>query len=380
MPRRPAQEMSKGLILENLVDSLRRTSQKPTIYGYHPMEHQEKFHRSGAKGRLFIGGNRSGKSLGGVCEDVMWLTGEHKYRAVPPPPVRGRIIAVDFTQGVEKIILPELAKWIPPSHLIKNSWEESYSARLRTLTLANGSFVELMSYEMELVKFAGTSRHFVHFDEEPNKAIFNENMARLVDIGGSWWITMTPVEGMTWVFDDIYIAARTNPNFFAIEAKMDDNIYLSPVEIEMLLSTMDDDEKSARRHGKFVQRGGLIYKHFGPQNIVPSLLSSAAWKTVKQRWQFVLSMDHGFNNPTCWLWAAISPDERIIIFDEHYESGQIVEYHADVVVQKNRMLGIEPLYYVGDPSIRNTDPITATSVQIEYSQNGLPIVLANNDV
>jgi len=70
-------------------------------------------------------------------------------------------------QGIEKIILPELAKWIPPSDLIKQSWEESYNRGLRTLTLANGSFVEMMTYEMELEKFAGTSRHFIHFDEEP---------------------------------------------------------------------------------------------------------------------------------------------------------------------------------------------------------------------
>jgi phage terminase large subunit-like protein len=380
LPRPAKVEVTKGLILENLIDGLRRTATKPTIYGYHPMPHQEKFHSSMAKGRLFIGGNRSGKTLGGVCEDVMWITGKHKYRAIPPPPIRGRIIAVDFTQGVDKIILPELAKWIPPSELINGSWEDSYSSRLRTLTLENGSFVELMSYEMDLEKFAGTSRHFVHFDEEPNQAIFNENLARLVDTGGSYWLTMTPVEGMTWTYDTIYIAARTNPNFFVVEAEMDDNIYLSKTEIDMLLSTMSDDEKVARRRGKYVQMGGLIYKNFGPDNIVPNLLHSPAWKTVKERWQFICAMDHGFNNPTAWLWAALSPDGRIIIFDEHYESHQIVDYHANVVVQKNRHLGIEPLYMVGDPSIVASNPITATSVQLEYMSAGVPIVLGNNDV
>ena len=191
---------------------------------------------------------------------------------------------------------------------------------------------------------------------------------------------MTPVEGMTWIYDDIYIAARTNPNFFVIEARMDDNLYLSPVEIDMLMATMDDDEKDARRHGKFVQIGGLVYKMFGPDNIIPPLYHSNAWAGVHKSWHFVLAMDHGFNNPTAWLWAALSPDGKIVIFDEHYEAGHIVSYHAEVVKEKNRLYGIEPLYMVGDPSIRNTDPITATSVQIEYVQNGVPIVLGNNDV
>ena len=380
MPRAPKRELTHDRMLEQLIDGLRRTSIKPTIYGYKPMDHQERFHKSLAKGRLFIGGNRSGKTVAGVAEDVMWMTGRHPYRPTPHLPIRGRIVAVDILQGVEKIILPELARWIPPSELINQSWEESYNRGLRTLTLANGSFVEMMSYEMDLEKFAGTSRHFVHFDEEPPKAIFNENMARLIDVGGSWWCSMTPVEGMTWVYDDIYIAARTNANFFVIEAGMDDNVYLSPVEIEQLISTMDDDEVSARRKGKFVQIGGLIYKQFGPENIVPSLVHSAHWKTVKDNWHFILGMDHGFNNPTCWLWAAMSPDGKIVIFDEHYESGQIVDYHAEVVKEKNRLYGIEPLYMVGDPSIRNTDPITATSVHIEYAKAGVPIVLGNNDV
>ena len=372
--------MNSNLMLEKLIDGLRRTAVKPTVYGYKPMEHQQKFHSSVAKGRLFIGGNRSGKTVSGVVEDTFWLMGRHPHRPVPPAPVRGRIVAVDILQGVEKIILPELARWIPPSELIDQSWESSYNRGLRTLTLANGSFVELMSYEMDLEKFAGTSRHFVHFDEEPPKSIFNENMARLVDTGGSWWCSMTPVEGMTWVYDDIYIAARTNPNFFVVEAGMDDNIYLSPVEIDQLLTTMNDDERAARRQGKFVQIGGLIYKQFGPRHIIPSLYHSGRWEQVKKTWQFVLGMDHGFNNPTCWLWAALSPDGKIIIFDEHYESGQIVSYHAEVVKQKNRLYGIEPIYMVGDPSIRNTDPITATSVHIEYVEAGVPIVLGNNDV
>jgi len=367
-------------MLEHFIDGLRRTAVKPTIYGYKPMDHQERFHGSVAKGRLFIGGNRSGKTVAGVAEDVLWLTGKHPYRPTPPTPIRGRIVAVDILQGVEKIILPELARWIPPSELIDQSWESSYNRGLRTLTLANGSFVELMSYEMDLEKFAGTSRHFVHFDEEPPKPIFNENMARLVDVGGSWWCSMTPVEGMTWVYDDIYIAARTNPNFFVVEAGMDDNIYLSMVEIDQLLATMDDDEKAARRQGKFVQMGGLIYKKFGPDNIIPSVLHSSRWKLIKDKWQFVCGMDHGFNNPTAWLWAALSPDGKIIIFDEHYESGQIVAYHAEVVKAKNRLYGIEPNFMVGDPSIRNTDPITATSVHIEYVEAGVPIVLGNNDV
>jgi hypothetical protein len=56
-----------------------------------------------------------------------------------------------------------------------------------------------------------------------------------------------------------------------------------------------------------------------------------------------------------------------------------VAHHAQIVKEKDAEFG-EPTYRVGDPSIRNTDPITGTSVQLEYVYNGLPIILGNNDV
>jgi phage terminase large subunit len=206
-------------------------------------------------------------------------------------------------------------------------------------------------------------------------------MARLVDTGGKWWLTETPIEGMTWVYDDIYLAARTNPDFFVIEVSMDDNIYLSTGEIDFLLSTMDADEVQARRQGKFIQIGGLIYKGFGNSNIIPHIsIDSDEWQEMLKNWTFFNTMDHGFNNPTAWNWGAVDKDGKVIIYDEHYKSGLVVAEHAQIVKEKNNFLGITPLYNVGDPSIANADPITGTSIQIEYALQGVPIVPGNNDV
>jgi phage terminase large subunit-like protein len=368
-------------MLLNVTGALRRTAISPTIFGYQPMPKQIKFHSSQAKGRAFMGGNRSGKTVGGACELVMWLTGNHTYRNVPPPPVRMRAITVDFLEGVDKIILPEIAKWIPPSYLINQSWEQSYNKMNHTLTLENGSFVELMSYEQQLDKFAGTSRHGIWFDEEPPKAIFNENMARLIDTGGDWWLTMTPVEGMTWVYDDIYLAARTNPHFFVVEVGMDENVHLNLMEIEALQSTWSEEERKARRTGQFVAMGGLVYKAFDPSiHIVNDIVHNPEQWVHLKKWQHYLGMDAGINNPTCFLFAAISPDDRLVIYDEYYESGRTVGQNAAAILDKIRLLQIEPGWIVGDPSIKNRDPITATSVHLEYVKSGLPIVLGNNEV
>ena len=371
MPK--TKQPSAGEILRSVASGLRNAAVRPNLYGYKPHEKQTQFHTSDAKGRLFLGGNRSGKTVGGAVEMCWYATGRHPYLKTPPPPCRLRVVSVDFLNGVEKIVRPEVARWMPSSELKGGSWATAYNKEMRTLTLENGSFIEFMSYDQELEKFAGTSRHAIWFDEEPPHDVFIENQMRLIDTGGKWWITMTPVEGMTWVYDDLYVPAKQDPNIHVVEVDMTQNPHLNQGEIEMFMSTLSDDEKKARIHGRFVQVGGFVYKQFGRHHIVSPM-------RPPKEWLHVASLDHGFNNATAWLWGAVDPEGRVFIYDEHYESDQIVRYHAERVKEINRSHGREPDYYVGDPSIRNTDPITGTSVQLEYIEHGVPIILGNNDV
>ena len=372
MPRKQPQA-TKGSILKGLAAGLKNAALAPDIHRYVPHDRQMEFHNSAAKTRLFIGGNRSGKTVGGATEAVFYLTGRHPYRNTPPPPIRGRCVSVDFVNGVEKIIKPEISKWLPLSELKGGSWATAYDKQLRTLHLANGSFLEFMSYDQDLDKFAGTSRHFTWFDEEPPQDIHTECKMRLLDVNGDEWITMTPVEGMTWLYDDIYLAAKEDGNIKVVQVDQAENPYLNHAEIDSFLSGLSADERKARVSGKFVQIGGMVYKQFSERNIVEPFSPPTNWLRFT-------GMDHGFNNPTAWLWGAINPAGDIFIWDEHYENDRVVSYHARVVLEKERGHGRTPDYRVGDPSIRNRDPITGTSIQLEYSEHGVDIGLGNNDV
>jgi phage terminase large subunit-like protein len=376
MPR--SKIRSESDFLRSTVQGLRLAATRPNINGYTPHDKQIDFHTSNARGRLFIGGNRSGKTVGGATEAVWRATGRHPYLSVPPPPTRGRIVGVDFKYGVEKIVRPEVARWLPASELLGGSWETAYSKEFRTLTLENGSEVEFMSYDQDLDKFAGTSRHWVWFDEEPPEDIFTECKLRLLDTGGDWWITMTPVEGMTWIYDQIYLAAQIDPLLHVTEVDTSENPTLNKGEIEVVLSGLDEDSRQARLHGKFVRRGGLIYPHFDSTRNIISPRPALYFKD--KGWLDFAMMDHGFNNPTAWLWGACSPDGDIVIYDEHRMSKMIVKQHAEIVLQKEYKHQVIPDYRVGDPSIKNTDPITGTSVLMEYIENGVVIMLGNNDV
>lgn len=360
--------------LSTLSDKLRNAARRPNVFGYRPHEKQEMFHISPARGKQFIGGNRSGKTVGGGVETVNRLRGEDPFKPVKRPgPVTGRAVGVDFDHGVSKIMMPEVARWLPPSLLINGSWEDSYDKQLKTLTLTNKSTLEFMSYEQDLEKFAGTSRDFVWFDEEPPEDIFNECLMRLIDVAGDWWMTMTPVEGMTWTYDTIYVAARTNPNLFVVEVETDENPFINSGEIDILQVGLDEAEKQARRKGQYVQREGLIYPFINEAHFVETIMPPLHWL------HFAM-MDHGVSNPTCFLWGAVNPDGLMVIYDEHYRGRMIVAEHAVEVHRKNLEHGRVPDYYVGDPNIKATEAIAGTSIQLEYIEHGIPILLGNNEV
>jgi phage terminase large subunit-like protein len=385
------QQRSIDDLLAQVTTGLRAAAIRPNVLGYIPHEKQRIFHSTTTKGRLYIGGNRSGKTTAGVVEGIWRLTGKHPWAkppfiATPERPIRGRVVGVDYPNGIEKILLPEYARWTPTSELYGGSWEKAYQAKLRMLRFKNGSIVEFMSYDQDVDKFAGTSRDFVHMDEEPPEDIYNECMARLIDTGGPWWLTMTPVEGMTWIYDRIYLPGTENKvdHIRVIEAHMNENPHLSQNEVELYLSSIDDpQERKARGEGKFVQLGGLVFKTFNPQVHV-LYPEDERYIPVEQlkgpKWRWYCSLDHGFNNPTAVLWHAVNTDSVVITFAEHYQNQWTVQQHAEEIHNKNRAHGRSPDLYVCDPALAQRNGVTGTSVQLEYNRLGLPFILGNNDV
>ena len=368
-------EFSLDKILATVASGLNQGARKPNIFGYQPHAKQILFHSSVKKGRQYVGGNRSGKTTGGIAEDIYWLTGTHPYRKTPEPPVIGRICTVDFKNGVDKIILPNLRQWLPTSYLKNGSWEDSYNSAKHLLTLENDSELEIMSYEQDLDKFAGVPRHFIHFDEEPPKNIFGECKARLVDYRGSYWLTMTPVDGMTWTYDEIFEPGLAgDPLIDVIVVDMMDNPHIDQEEIADFLSGLDAEERIIRGKGEYIAIGGLVFKFFdSSRNVIDPVVPTGPG------WTYYESLDHGFNNPTAWVWHAVHNDGTVVTFDEHYKSEMTVEQHAQVVLAKEQMYrekyGISPYLRIADPAVKQRSAVTGYSIQIEYSLQGLDLAL-----
>jgi len=374
----PRKQINTFDIFKEMSEQLRQRADIVGVRNYTPMVMQKKFHECTTQGRLFSGGNRAGKTVAGVVESVKWLTGTHEvFSEQFRPPVRGRVCGVDFDRGIDLVLIPEFKKWVPTEFLIEGKWERSYHKATRLLTLTNGSTCEFMSYDQDVDKFAGTSRHFVHFDEEPPKAIFTECLARLIDTNGHWWMTMTPLIEFSWTADDLYEPIKDGriPFITLFEASTRDNVHIQSDAIDKLTFIMDEDERDARTSGSGYAESTLIFSEL-KNNIVPPVGIEDL-----QGWKIFTTLDHGLRNPTCILFMAVGPDDDILVFDEYYEKERLVRENAEAYNRKLKELKITEVdYMVGDPSTQNRDPITGTSIRQEYGEHGVWYMLGNNDV
>lgn len=360
--------------LDQLASQLTQAARKPNVLSYKPnSDTHERFHKSEKVGRILKGGNRSGKSVAGAVETIWRAMGKHPYQRVPEYPTRHRIVTVDKDAGIEQIIKPLLKQWIPPSELVNGSWEDSYKNRGNTLTLRNGSTIDLKTHQQEIDSFAGVPLHSVWFDEECPKAIFNECRLRLIDFNGVWSMTMTPVEGQDWIFERFIVSASKNVDMF--EVNITDNPHLNQKALELLEEDLDDDEKKIRQSGIFVPRGGVVLKEFDVlRHVIPSS------EVIPRHWAIYVSIDHGYNNPTAILWHAVAPSGNVVTFHEIHQNKTVISNYVKMIKEYNGKMEIEPKLYIGDSSMSQKSAITGTSPLQEYRRLGIPLMQAKKDV
>jgi phage terminase large subunit-like protein len=161
----------------------------------------------------------------------------------------------------------------------------------------------------------------VWFDEEPPKDIYDECLMRIMDVRGSIWGTMTPLKGLTWVYDTIWVNDKNNPEVWVMQMTWEDNPYLSKAEIEHMEGQMTEEELESRREGRFVAITGLVYKEFREELHVIEPFD------VPNEWKVTLSIDPGIDVPLSCHWYAVDHDGNVFVCGEWYRAGWAVSGH-----------------------------------------------------
>lgn len=362
------------------------------LLAYTPHEKQVVFHRSWDPLKAFLGGNRSGKTTAGIADDLIQAVDreclpEH-LRAFKKwePPFYCRIICPDFTEQMEGVIFVKLREWAPKEQLVGGSFEKAYDKQRRRLRFRNGSVFSFMTYEQDVDKFGGAALHRVHYDEEPPKAIRKECEMRLVDYGGDELFTMTPLQGMSWMYDDIWEPFQKGrlEDGTIVLVDMDDNPHLDERTKQRVLKGLSAEERQARKSGRFVHFAGMIYSDFSRnRHVVPGIAELPPGVKV------LVGIDPGMRHMAAVLWVYLTADDRMVAFDELALQGHTVAQVAQAVHLRNQRWGREvdgrivPLraaWYVIDPAARNVVHQTGRSDQMEFADHGVVTILGQNSV
>lgn len=302
------------------------------------------FFKAGAttRSRLFMAGNRVGKTITGCTEDTYHLTGlypEWWEGKRFDEPIRAWV-AGKTNETTRDIIQLELlgnvifengrktfdGTGIIPKHLIgKITWRQGVQDLADTIlirhTTGEWSKLGLKSYQQGRGSFEGTAQHLIHLDEEPPQDVYTECLTRTATTSGIVLITFTPLEGMTAMILDFMEKAKTGATYM-VQAGWNDAPHLDEKTKAELLAEFPIHEHEARSQGVPISGSGAIYPVPDEQLICDPF-------DIPKHWVRITGIDFGWDHPTAAINIAWDRDtDTIYCVSEYGASRKTPTEHA----------------------------------------------------
>lgn len=326
--------VTKELIKRYMKNALSRYNTGKIVH-----EKQLLFHKCQKRNRWVFGGNRSGKTECGAVECIWLARGIHPFRKNKKC-VNGWVVSVS-RQVQREVAQSKILHYLNPDWIVdvcmmegkKEGYENGIIDYIVIKNLSGlNSKIYFKSADQGREKFQGASLDFVWFDEEPPEDIYYECLMRVFDKKGDIFGTMTPLKGLTWVYNEIYLNDKNNPEVWCENMTWEDNPFLDKSEIELLTSTLSESELESRKYGRFMSSGGLVYSEFDENIHVIEPFD------VPLSWQDNISIDPGLNNPLSAHWYAVDYDGNVYVIAEHFEAKKDVVYHAEKIKEISNKL------------------------------------------
>lgn len=339
--------MSRDEILNALAEvereiERRRAADKLAQYNTGRKKHKKQlaFHKCKKRNRWVFGGNRSGKTECGAVETVWTARGVHPYRKNKKDTF-GWVVSLsqqvqrDVAQSKILYYLPK--SWIADIVMLSGRKDSPASGIIDQIKVKNVfggiSTIGFKSCDQGREKFQGASLDYVWFDEEPPRDIYEECLMRVMDRRGDIFGTMTPLKGRTFIYDEIYLNRRKNPEIWYEFMNWEDNPFLSGREIKLLEGALGSSSLDSRKYGRFSEGYGLVYPEFDDSVHVIDPFP------VPREWQEVISIDPGLNNPLSAHWYCVDWDGNVYVVAEHYRAGKDIDFHAGRIREISEKLG-----------------------------------------
>ena len=405
----------------------------------------DRIHRSLAAVIGAGGGNRAGKTDTVLAEIAACATGifpemyAAEFAAKFRGPIRARICIESLKTVLHPVLLPKLKwwmwngidepggarghwGWIPRMCLKDGAWDKSWSEKLTTLTVLcrdpenhgrvlGESVIQMMSFDQDASDFASGSFHIVQMDEPPPFAIWRENQARVLDVRGRIFLTMTwpddPSIPVDWIYDEVYEKGQDGPNKAAgvewIELGSLDNVNNDAQAIEAATQNWDEQTKSVRLRGQPLRFSNRVHPLFTDRAghwcftcsrpCVPDGdycgcerrsadiggYCHVADFEVQPHWPTVYLLDPHPRKPHDMLWVTVDPNDDMLVVEE----AEIAEDPAGTKAYCGEIetaLGLGVALRLMDPNMGRSpaDSRRERSWQDEFADAGLYCDLADD--
>ncbi|WP_213956330.1 terminase family protein [Variovorax sp. dw_954] len=402
-PRVPVLELGllthdQKLELSGLIDELERRRKTRLIESMFPDKgplrrelyprHLE-FFLSGAINdeRVFMAGNRVGKTVAAGTELTYHLTGRYPHwwqgrrfkRAI-------RALASGDTHDTTRDIIQDKllggttdeslygTGLIPGDAIVGWTKRMGVPGAVEKITVRHVSGEDselwLRSYVQGRKIFQGFELDVFWPDEECPEDVYEEGQVRLLTTGGISMLTFTPLNGLTALVQSLTSNDPDKPALSrdVIQCGWDDVPHLSEIAKAKLLSKLMPHQRDARTKGIPALGSGAIYPVPETDIVIPDF-------ALPDHWPRAYGFDVGWNR-TAAIWAALDREtDTAYLYSEHYRGQAEPSVHTAAIKARG-----EWIPGAIDPASHGRQQADGEQLFQSYLDLGLDITNADNGV
>lgn len=283
-----------------------------------PLPKQAEFMRlasdpQGPKYIRYCGGIGSGKSLIGCIQTLVWaikFPGEY-------------IVARQYMPELKTTTYKTFKEICPPALII----EDRIADMAMKLKASGGkhSWIYFRGLDdADKLRSLNLSGFFIDESCQVSEAAFMLLQGRLRGPGIRKGILTTNSDGHSWgwrwfIKKDMIQSDTVKAQFANIYAPSTENCHLPEGYVETMLHTWSPERIQREIYADEDSFESQVYSEFRRDvHVIPPF-------SVPDTWLRYVGIDHGFRNPTAWIWGAVDYDGNIFIYREFYQREWLIE-------------------------------------------------------
>jgi phage terminase large subunit-like protein len=317
--------------------ALRRLRASP-LARYTPGPPHLAFLEDPARFRLLRAPSQSGKTLVAAYETVNRCLGRHPHQRTQSPPIEVRVLCHSFRQSV--VVQAKVHAFLTPQMLSRDcSFHPVRGFKHNTVSFNNGSRIVFVTAEQDRLALASATLDVVWVDEPPTETAYAESASRLVQTGGSMYLTLTPVgRPVAWLKDEVTRGVLSETHFsLSVQACP----WMSEAQVEEAINVCLPSQRSQVIGGAW--EADSLDRYFASWD--PSMVSE---DMPTGEVEIGLGIDHGEDaGKECALLIAVERSDRqhprIWFLDEYVSPGHTgIDADAMAILDMIERAGLQP--------------------------------------